>query len=173
MHYISLILIANVYFSNYVILQIDHDYFGQIWENVTNMRNVTIKQFMFTISSINPGIHKNKRLYIKIITIFFIRINLFKDSPFFILSYIFFLWMSRCVFIFREYFASEPAVPTENCDNQWGYFGSRSRSDCGYFFNCVDGREFLFTCPAGLAFSSLTYRCEYPDESPDCDADGK
>merc|ERR1719452_290610 len=47
--------------------------------------------------------------------------------------------------------------PTENCPNKWGYFSSGSRSECGYFFNCVDGRDFLFNCPAGLAFSSLTY----------------
>ncbi|KAA0202817.1 Cuticle Protein CPAP3 [Hyalella azteca] len=64
----------------------------------------------------------------------------------------------------------QPAQPTEHCGHQWGYFGSGRRSECGYFFNCVDGREFRFECPEGLAFSSVTYRCEYPDESPDCDA---
>lgn len=65
----------------------------------------------------------------------------------------------------------QAAQPTENCGNQWGYFSSRSSSECGYFYTCVDGREFVFNCPEGLAFSSLTYRCEYADESPDCDAE--
>ena len=36
--------------------------------------------------------------------------------------------------------------------------------------NCVDGRGYRFECPEGLAFSSDTYRCDWPDESPDCDA---
>ncbi|KAF2348055.1 Chitin binding domain [Trinorchestia longiramus] len=66
---------------------------------------------------------------------------------------------------------TQPPQPTENCGHQWGYFSSRSKSECGYFYTCVDGREFRFDCPEGLAFSSYTYRCEYPDESPDCDAE--
>lgn len=37
--------------------------------------------------------------------------------------------------------------------------------------NCVHGKGFMFDCPEGLAWSSLTYRCEWPDESPDCDAE--
>ena len=67
---------------------------------------------------------------------------------------------------------SEPPQPTENCSHQWGIFGSGSSSECGYFYNCVDGNSFLFNCPAGLAFSSYSYRCEYADDSPDCDAEG-
>ncbi|XP_071546334.1 protein obstructor-E-like [Panulirus ornatus] len=61
--------------------------------------------------------------------------------------------------------------PTEFCGNQWGYFGSGNSADCGYFYNCVDGFAHKITCPAGLAFSSATYRCEWADESPDCDAE--
>lgn len=37
--------------------------------------------------------------------------------------------------------------------------------------NCVHGKSFMFDCPEGLAWSSATYRCEWPDESPDCDAE--
>lgn len=38
------------------------------------------------------------------------------------------------------------------------------------FLNCVDGRGYLFECPEGLAFSSETYHCDWPDVVPDCDA---
>ncbi|XP_064111780.1 protein obstructor-E-like [Macrobrachium nipponense] len=65
---------------------------------------------------------------------------------------------------------TQPAVSSENCPNAWGYYGTGDRANCGYFFNCVDGQAFPFTCPEGLAFSSATYRCEWPDESPDCDS---
>lgn len=68
---------------------------------------------------------------------------------------------------------TEPAQPTELCAHQWGYFGSGDSAQCGYFYNCVNGFPFRVDCPIGLAFSSATYRCEWPDESPDCDADGK
>ncbi|XP_050692032.1 protein obstructor-E-like [Eriocheir sinensis] len=64
----------------------------------------------------------------------------------------------------------QPAQPTEFCAHQWGYFGSGDSAQCGYFYNCVNGFPFRVDCPAGLAFSSATYRCEWPDESPDCDA---
>jgi uncharacterized Fe-S cluster protein YjdI len=59
---------------------------------------------------------------------------------------------------------------TEDCPHQFGYFKIGSRSECGQFKNCVDGRAYVFDCPEGLAFSSDTYRCDWPDESPDCDA---
>ncbi|KAG7176355.1 obstructor-E-like 2 [Homarus americanus] len=61
-------------------------------------------------------------------------------------------------------------LPTENCGHQWGYFGSGDPQQCGFFYNCVDGVSHLINCPAGLAFSSFSYRCEWPDESPDCDS---
>jgi len=66
---------------------------------------------------------------------------------------------------------TQPAQSTRNCPNAWGYFSSGDSSECQYFFNCVDGKDHLFTCPEGLAFSSHTYRCEWPDQSPDCDAE--
>ncbi|KAK7084832.1 Chitin-binding domain type 2 [Halocaridina rubra] len=65
---------------------------------------------------------------------------------------------------------TQPPVPSEGCPNAWGYYGSGDRAQCSYFFNCVDGNAFQFNCPEGLAFSSATYRCEWPDESPDCDS---
>lgn len=37
--------------------------------------------------------------------------------------------------------------------------------------NCVNGRGFMFDCPEGLAFSQETYRCEWPDQVSDCDAE--
>ncbi|KAK8739354.1 hypothetical protein OTU49_003593 [Cherax quadricarinatus] len=66
---------------------------------------------------------------------------------------------------------TQPPQPTEFCQHQWGYFGSGNRAECGYFYNCVNGVAHLVNCPAGLAFSSSTYRCEWADESSDCDAE--
>ncbi|KAG0712724.1 Protein obstructor-E [Chionoecetes opilio] len=65
---------------------------------------------------------------------------------------------------------TQPPQPTEFCDHQWGYFGSGDSAQCGYFHNCVNGVPFKVDCPYGLAFSSATYRCEWPDQSPDCDS---
>lgn len=39
--------------------------------------------------------------------------------------------------------------------------------------NCVNGKSFMFDCPEGLAWSSDTYRCDWPDEVEDCDAEGR
>merc|ERR1712215_162199 len=65
----------------------------------------------------------------------------------------------------------QPAQRSGNCLRQNVYFDSGSSNECGYFFQCVDGHEFEVTCPKGLAFSAATYRCEYPEDSPNCDAD--
>jgi len=65
----------------------------------------------------------------------------------------------------------QPAQRTGVCLRGTGYFGSGSSSDCGYFYNCVNGVSHEVTCPRSLAFSSLTYRCEWPEDSPDCDAE--
>lgn len=37
--------------------------------------------------------------------------------------------------------------------------------------NCVEGRGYEFNCPEGLAFSGDTYRCDWPDQVPSCDAE--
>lgn len=37
--------------------------------------------------------------------------------------------------------------------------------------NCADGRGYTFDCPDGLAFNQETYRCDWPDQVPDCDAE--
>merc|ERR1712212_525414 len=65
----------------------------------------------------------------------------------------------------------QPAQRSGSCLRQNGYFNSGSSKDCGHFFICVDGEAFEKTCPRGLAFSSLTYNCEYAEDSPDCDAE--
>lgn len=38
--------------------------------------------------------------------------------------------------------------------------------------NCVEGRGFTFDCPEGLAFNGDTYRCDWADQVPDCNAEG-
>lgn len=67
----------------------------------------------------------------------------------------------------------QPANPTEDCPHQFGYFRLGDAASCGQFMNCVDGRGFTFDCPEGLGFNGETYRCDWPDQIPDCDAAGK
>lgn len=38
--------------------------------------------------------------------------------------------------------------------------------------NCAGGVGYTFNCPEGLAFNSESYRCDWPDQVPDCDAEG-
>lgn len=61
--------------------------------------------------------------------------------------------------------------PTPECPHQFGYFRMGDRSNCGKFMNCANGRSFQFDCPEGLAFNSLTYRCDWADKVDDCDAE--
>lgn len=37
--------------------------------------------------------------------------------------------------------------------------------------NCADGRGYTFDCPEGLAFHKGSYRCDWPDQVPDCDGE--
>lgn len=66
----------------------------------------------------------------------------------------------------------EPAQPTEDCPHQYGYFKVGDHQNCGQFMNCADGRGYIFDCPEGLAFNPESYRCDWPDQVPDCDAEG-
>lgn len=68
-------------------------------------------------------------------------------------------------------FLLERALPTEECPHQYGYFKIGDRQHCGQFMNCVDGRGYVFDCPEGLAFNPETYRCDWPDQVPECDAE--
>ncbi|XP_014369504.2 protein obstructor-E isoform X2 [Papilio machaon] len=65
----------------------------------------------------------------------------------------------------------QPAQPTADCPHQFGYFKIGDAKNCSGFRNCVNGIGYDFTCPEGLAFSSDTYRCEWPDQVTDCDAE--
>ncbi|XP_012540049.1 protein obstructor-E [Monomorium pharaonis] len=65
----------------------------------------------------------------------------------------------------------QPAAPTNDCPHQYGYFKIGDHQNCGQFMNCVDGRGYVFDCPEGLAFNAQTYRCDWPDQVPDCDAE--
>ncbi|XP_038208911.1 protein obstructor-E-like [Zerene cesonia] len=67
--------------------------------------------------------------------------------------------------------ALQPAQPTTECPHQFGYFKTGDNRNCGTFKNCVNGVAYEFNCPEGLAFSSDTYRCEWPDLVSDCDAE--
>jgi len=60
---------------------------------------------------------------------------------------------------------------TEDCPHQFGYFRLGDDTDCGHFMNCADGRGYTFDCPDGLAFNQETYRCDWPDQVPDCNAE--
>ncbi|XP_039765832.1 uncharacterized protein LOC120637859 [Pararge aegeria] len=67
--------------------------------------------------------------------------------------------------------ALQPAQPTADCPHQFGYFKTGDARNCSGFRNCVNGVGYEFTCPEGLAFSSDNYRCEWPDQVSDCDAE--
>jgi len=60
---------------------------------------------------------------------------------------------------------------TEECPHQFGYFRLGDSTNCGQFMNCADGRGYTFDCPDGLAFNQETYRCDWPDQVADCDAE--
>jgi len=67
--------------------------------------------------------------------------------------------------------ATQPPQATEECPHQYGYFRLGDSANCGQFMNCVAGRGFTFDCPEGLAFNSATYRCDWPDQVEDCNAE--
>lgn len=69
-------------------------------------------------------------------------------------------------------YLTEPAEPTDQCPHQFGYFKLGDTRNCSHFRNCVNGVGHDFTCPEGLAFDPETYRCEWPDQASDCDAEG-
>lgn len=64
----------------------------------------------------------------------------------------------------------QPGEPTANCPHQYGYFKVEGKN-CGTFVNCVAGHAHIFHCPEGLAFNNQTYRCDWPDQVPDCNAE--
>ncbi|CAB3237023.1 unnamed protein product [Arctia plantaginis] len=65
----------------------------------------------------------------------------------------------------------QPPQPTDQCPNQFGYFRLGDQKNCSYFRTCVNGVGYDLNCPEGLAWSSQTYRCEWPDEVEDCDVE--
>ncbi|CAK1599601.1 unnamed protein product [Parnassius mnemosyne] len=67
--------------------------------------------------------------------------------------------------------ALQPPQPTADCPHQFGYFKLGDEKNCSFFRNCVNGVGYDFSCPEGLAFSSDVYRCEWPDQVADCDAE--
>ncbi|KAK4881581.1 hypothetical protein RN001_004900 [Aquatica leii] len=67
--------------------------------------------------------------------------------------------------------ATQPPQATDECPHQYGYFRLGDAANCGQFINCVDGHAFVFNCPEGLAFNADSYRCDWPDEVPSCDAE--
>ncbi|XP_049307500.1 protein obstructor-E isoform X1 [Bactrocera dorsalis] len=66
---------------------------------------------------------------------------------------------------------TQPAQPTDDCPHQFGYYSMGDARNCGKFKNCASGRGFVFDCPDGLAWNKETYKCDWPDQVPDCDAE--
>lgn len=63
-----------------------------------------------------------------------------------------------------------PASPANgNCLRRWGMF--KAGQSCGEYVNCVDGREYQFKCPEGLAWHPDLWRCDWPDLVPTCNAE--
>lgn len=65
----------------------------------------------------------------------------------------------------------QPAGATEKCPHQFGYYPLGDASNCGKFMNCASGVGFEFECPEGLAYNKETYRCDWPDQVADCNAE--
>ena len=70
-----------------------------------------------------------------------------------------------------ERIVTEETQPTETCPHQFGYFRMGDQTHCGQFVNCAHGEGFVFNCPEGLAFDERTYKCEWADQVPSCDAE--
>uniref|UniRef100_A0A2M4BZ99 Putative cuticular protein analogous to peritrophins 3-e n=1 Tax=Anopheles marajoara TaxID=58244 RepID=A0A2M4BZ99_9DIPT len=66
---------------------------------------------------------------------------------------------------------TQPAIPTEDCPHQFGYYKVGDRANCGQFKNCAGGTAYVLDCPLGLAFNSATYQCDWADLVEDCDAE--
>lgn len=66
---------------------------------------------------------------------------------------------------------TQPAQSTDECPHQFGYYRMGDQENCGKFKNCVDGRGYIFDCPEGLAFNEESYRCDWPDKVPSCNAE--
>ncbi|KPI95555.1 hypothetical protein RR46_09014 [Papilio xuthus] len=65
------------------------------------------------------------------------------------------------------------AVSSAECKTQYGFFASplATRSDCGKYRMCVEGKAFEMECAMGLAFNPETGRCDWPDLVPSCSAE--
>lgn len=61
--------------------------------------------------------------------------------------------------------------PTDECPHQFGYYRMGDSSHCGQFKNCASGRAYVLDCPDGLAWNPETYKCDWPDQVSDCDAE--
>ncbi|CAG0916280.1 unnamed protein product [Notodromas monacha] len=64
----------------------------------------------------------------------------------------------------------QPAQPSDQCPHQFALFGTGDRANCGQYVSCANGVAYTLPCPADLAFSDDTGRCEWPDEVRTCDA---
>ncbi|KAH9361641.1 hypothetical protein HPB48_005206 [Haemaphysalis longicornis] len=67
------------------------------------------------------------------------------------------------------FFVAEPAQSVGKCPRRWGMYADES--NCGKFYNCVDGHGFPFDCPEGLAFNDKRGVCDWPDLVERCDAE--
>ncbi|XP_018319259.1 protein obstructor-E, partial [Agrilus planipennis] len=65
----------------------------------------------------------------------------------------------------------QPAQPTEDCPHQFGLYKYGDARNCGQFKNCANGIAYIIDCPEGLAFNEETYKCDWPDQVPSCDAE--
>lgn len=70
--------------------------------------------------------------------------------------------------------SAERAVSSADCKTRYGFFASplATRSDCGKYRMCVEGKAFEMECAMGLAFNPESGRCDWPDLVPSCSAEG-
>lgn len=64
------------------------------------------------------------------------------------------------------------AQPTDQCPHQYGFFPITGE-DCSKYLNCQRGIATVMNCPNGLVFNEQLSSCDWPENVPLCDSDGK
>lgn len=57
----------------------------------------------------------------------------------------------------------EESVATKQCPRKTGLFPHSDRRKCHQYFQCLDGRPILITCPDMLLFDASRGVCDYED----------
>ncbi|KAG1695545.1 Protein obstructor-E [Nymphon striatum] len=56
-----------------------------------------------------------------------------------------------------------PEYANSHCPRDWGLYPHET--ECGKFYNCANGHNYLMTCPPGLHFNPYVLVCDWPDNA--------